>query len=272
MPCNYYYRIKQYEHAEHPNAEANPPLQQNPKPSKETPDNNRKPIHLPHTSHIPHSSTLIRRASKRRQRGRGGRHTRRGGGSVVPLGILRAAGMVGAAGRLAGGVCGAAAGDALVVLLGADEVGDGLAVFGGIGGLAVAADAVVGEGFLSIDVSIRSDGHRLGVKGKAYGVAGVGGGVAGCSGHLEAEEGAGGGLLLAPVGLMKLVWGIGREVGGMVGTSGGGVDVAGVEGEVGLAVGEADHAEDCQRLEETHCACEVGVKVREVREEGSVES
>jgi hypothetical protein len=35
-------------------------------------------------------------------------------------------------------------------------------------------------------------------------------------------------------------------------------------------VGEADHAEDCQRLEETHCACEVGVKVREVREEGSV--
>jgi hypothetical protein len=28
--------------------------------------------------------------------------------------------------------------------------------------LAVAADAVVGEGFLSIDVSIRSDGYILG--------------------------------------------------------------------------------------------------------------
>jgi hypothetical protein len=51
------------------------------------------------------------------------------------------------AGCLAGGVT-VAVGLTLGIVGSADEVGDCLGVFGGVGGLAVAADAGVGEGVL----------------------------------------------------------------------------------------------------------------------------
>jgi len=127
---------------------------------------NTHPINLPHRLHRRHRRTLFpirtrrtrhRRTPKarvhhptghrlppRRSRSRG-----RGGG-VNTRRVLGAAGIVGAAGVGARVVL-AAVGDALVVGLAADEVGDCLAVFGGVGRGAVLADAGVGEGVLFSD-------------------------------------------------------------------------------------------------------------------------
>lgn len=110
--------------------------------------------------------------------------------------------MVGAAVGLTGGI--GASGNALVVGLRADEVRKGLGVLRGVGGDAVAADAVVAEVFLE-------DKRRLMIKdwmcgtvllycllsGGPYSRAVVGQGHTG--GGLEADQGAGGLLLVTPV-------------------------------------------------------------------------
>jgi hypothetical protein len=70
-----------------------------------------------------------------------------GGCGVASRRVLGAAGVVLGAGGLAG-VDAAAAGDALLAPFDADVEGDGEAVLGHVGGEAVAAGAVVCEGFL----------------------------------------------------------------------------------------------------------------------------
>ena len=81
------------------------------------------------------------------------------------------------AGTRAGRVA-VAVGDALLAPLRADVVREGLGVLGDVGGDSVVADAGVGEG---------------------GGVAVVGEGRSAVGGGLEADQGALGGLLLAPV-------------------------------------------------------------------------
>ena len=76
----------------------------------------------------------------------GGGHGGAGGGRGD--GVLGTAWVVDTACGLAGGVVGSARVDALVAELSALEVGDGLGVHGGVGGLAVAAGALVVEGGL----------------------------------------------------------------------------------------------------------------------------
>lgn len=93
-------------------------------------------------AHVFTSDAGERRHRSGRLGGRG-----RGAGLVGALGVLGSAGVVVAARRLAAGIAVAVV-DALVVLLGADEVGDCLGVFRRVGGLAVVADAAVGEGVL----------------------------------------------------------------------------------------------------------------------------
>ena len=70
-----------------------------------------------------------------------------GGCGVASRRVLGSAGVVLCAGGLAG-VDAAAAGDALLAPFDADVEGDGQAVLGHVGGEAVAAGAVVCEGFL----------------------------------------------------------------------------------------------------------------------------
>ena len=82
--------------------------------------------------------------------------------------------MVVAAVGLAGGVAVAAIGDALRAPFCAEEVGKGLAVFGEVGTLAVAADAGVGEG-------VRVTGVLLGFGAVSGGLgADAGGGLSVC--------------------------------------------------------------------------------------------
>jgi hypothetical protein len=100
------------------------------------------------------------------------------------------------AGCLAGGVT-ATVGLTLGVVGGADEVGDCLGVFGGIWGLAIAADAGVVEGILKIEGLVEVNCCRA--RRIAYRVAGVA--VCGGSavGQLEANQRARRLLLTAPL-------------------------------------------------------------------------
>lgn len=91
----------------------------------------------------------------------------------------------------------------LGVVGGADEVGDRLGVFGGVGGLAVAADARKVEGGLYPGVS---KGQLLS-EGEAYRVAGVTVCGGGAVGELEANQRARCLLLFAPLvcGIVRFV-------------------------------------------------------------------
>lgn len=93
---------------------------------------------------------------RRRRVGLGGWGRAGGGAGAARSWVLGSARVVDAASGLAGRVVGTAGGDTLVSVLGALEVGDGLRVAGGAGGLAVAADALVVEGFLSSELAGRA--------------------------------------------------------------------------------------------------------------------
>jgi len=117
-----------------------------------------------------------RRGVRRSGAGAGGLGGCRDRGAVYEGGVLGAAGVVGAA-SVGAGIVLATGVNALVTPFLADEEGDGLRVFGDVGGDSGLADAAVGE-------VLRFTGVRLG------------GGVV--TGVLEADQRALGHLLLTP--------------------------------------------------------------------------
>lgn len=116
-------------------------------PGEERAHTKGRSVNMTHLDRRPGADVFTGDASEGRQRSGRLRGRGRGAGLVGTLGVLSSAGMVVATRRLAFWVAVASI-DALVVLLGADEVGDCLGVFRGVGGFAVVADAAVGEGVL----------------------------------------------------------------------------------------------------------------------------